>query len=54
MTLAVLALLGEVSAVQIDRHHNQLSQQRWAPGKFYPPTKKGRKWFELDDPNERL
>ena len=54
MSLAVLALLGEVSAVQLERHNQHLAQQRWAPGKFYLPTKKGRKWFELDDPNERL
>ena len=54
MTLAVLALLGEVSAVQLERTTNQMSQQRWAPGKFYKPTRKGRLWYELDDNNERV
>ena len=56
INIAVLALIGEISAVQIERHYyNQhLAQNRWAPGKFYPPTEKGRKWFELDDSDERL
>ena len=45
ISLAVLCLLGEVSS----KHLKQME-----PGKFYKPTKPGAKWFELDDPTDRI
>jgi len=54
LSLAVLCLLGEVSAENLSKHHRQQNHSRWEAGKFYKPTKAGAKWFELDDPAERI
>jgi hypothetical protein len=53
LSLAVLCLLGEVSALDLSKHHRHRIQMR-EPGKFYLPTRPGAKWFELDDPTERI
>ena len=57
LSLAVLCLLGEVSAINLEKHHRHHQKhmiKSAEPGKFYPATRPGAKWFELDDPTERI
>ena len=61
MSLAVLALVENVSASEVFRHHNK-NHHHLSQGKagrnyespFYKKTKPGANWFDLDDPTERL
>jgi hypothetical protein len=64
MSLAVLALVENVSASEVYRHHikqqhirrpTNLGQlRRNVESPYYEETKPGANWFDLDDPSERL
>jgi hypothetical protein len=69
LSLAILALLGDISARHLHRlsaaqldsslkhrvhQSKRVSHRAGLDRNLYPPTKKGHKWWELDDSTERL